>query len=62
MLALQAQLRVLGLGSRGLELGGRLLAPVGDGSQRLVLLEKGTDGVERTELMRVRFVPMRGGE
>ena len=42
--------------------GGRLLAPIGDGRQVLVRAEKRADGLEREELMRVRFVPMRGGE
>jgi protein-L-isoaspartate(D-aspartate) O-methyltransferase len=42
--------------------GGRALAPIGDGSQRLVRLEKRPDGVEREPLTRVRFVPMQGGE
>ena len=42
--------------------GGTVLAPIGDGSQRLVRLEKRPDGVQREELTPVRFVPMRGGE
>jgi len=45
-----------------LRAGGRLLAPIGEGNQRLVMVEREPDGVERTELTRVRFVPMRGGE
>lgn len=44
-----------------LDRGGRLLAPIGSGDQRLVLLERRPDGVDRTEVMRVRFVPMCGG-
>jgi len=43
------------------EVGGRILAPVGTGgTQRLVRLEKRPDGVEREALTRVRFVRMRG--
>jgi len=42
--------------------GGRLLGPIGDGSQRLVRLEKRPGGLDREALTRVRFVPMRGGE
>ena len=42
--------------------GGRVLAPIGTVRQRLVRLEKRPDGVERERLMRVRFVPMLGGE
>ena len=41
--------------------GGRLLAPIGDDHQRLVYAEKTTDGIDRAEGSRVRFVPMRGG-
>jgi protein-L-isoaspartate(D-aspartate) O-methyltransferase len=43
--------------------GGRLVAPVGPegGVQQLRLLEKGADGrVRDTNLLPVRFVPMRG--
>ena len=42
--------------------GGRVLGPIGEGSQHLVGLTKGPDGVERERFGRVRFVPMRGGE
>src|SRR3954464_6253438 len=38
--------------------GGRLVAPVEDGEQRLVRLRRIGDRVERTELERVRFVPL----
>lgn len=41
--------------------GGRLLGPIGNGSQRLILVEKEADGsLERTDLGGVRFVEMRG--
>jgi protein-L-isoaspartate(D-aspartate) O-methyltransferase len=41
--------------------GGRLVAPVGDDRQRLVVLDKREDGsVSRREEGRVRFVPMQG--
>jgi protein-L-isoaspartate(D-aspartate) O-methyltransferase len=43
--------------------GGRILAPVGDRHQRLVLAHRREDGgVDREHLGGVRFVPMRGGE
>jgi protein-L-isoaspartate(D-aspartate) O-methyltransferase len=38
--------------------GGRLVAPVEDGEQRLVRLRRIGDRVERTDLERVRFVPL----
>ena len=38
--------------------GGRLVAPVEDGEQRLVRLRRTERGVERQELERVRFVPL----
>jgi protein-L-isoaspartate(D-aspartate) O-methyltransferase len=38
--------------------GGRLVGPVNTGDQRLVLLRRGPDGLERTEHERVRFVPL----
>src|SRR4051812_34148586 len=38
--------------------GGRLVAPVEDGEQRLVRVRRIGDRVERTELERVRFVPL----
>jgi protein-L-isoaspartate(D-aspartate) O-methyltransferase len=44
--------------------GGRLVAPVGDEGQQLVLLERSFDGsqLRRTELDPVRFVPLVEGE
>jgi len=41
--------------------GGRLVGPVDDGDQRLVLLRRGRDGFERSEHERVRFVPLVSG-
>ena len=38
--------------------GGRLVAPVEDGDQRLVVAHRTADGVRLTELERVRFVPL----
>jgi protein-L-isoaspartate(D-aspartate) O-methyltransferase len=38
--------------------GGRLVAPVEDGEQRLVRLRRTDRGLERQELERVRFVPL----
>jgi protein-L-isoaspartate(D-aspartate) O-methyltransferase len=38
--------------------GGRLVAPVEDGEQRLVVARHTDDGVALTELERVRFVPL----
>jgi protein-L-isoaspartate(D-aspartate) O-methyltransferase len=38
--------------------GGRLVAPVEDGEQRLVRLRRTDRGIERQELERVRFVPL----
>ena len=40
---------------------GRLVAPVEDGEQRLVVARRTDDGVTLTELERVRFVPLVGG-
>ena len=40
--------------------GGRLVAPVGDFSQELVLITRSADGLERREILPVRFVPMTG--
>ena len=41
--------------------GGRMILPLGDVSQRLVLITKDADGtVEQSELLPVRFVPMTG--
>ena len=41
--------------------GGRLIAPVENGEQRLVVARRTGDGVALTELDRVRFVPLVGG-
>jgi protein-L-isoaspartate(D-aspartate) O-methyltransferase len=41
--------------------GGRLVAPVGDGDQRLVLLRRTEERLESTDLERVRFVPLVSG-
>jgi protein-L-isoaspartate(D-aspartate) O-methyltransferase len=38
--------------------GGRLVAPVEDGEQRLVVARRTAEGVTLTELERVRFVPL----
>ena len=38
--------------------GGRLVAPVEDGDQRLVVARRTPDGVTLTQLERVRFVPL----
>ncbi len=43
-----------------LNVGGRLLAPVGVGWQKLVLVERTEDGFKETELLPVVFVPMTG--
>jgi len=43
---------------RQLAEGGRLVAPVGGHEQRLVLLRRHGDSVERQRLERVRFVPL----
>lgn len=41
--------------------GGRMIIPVGTlGSQKLVLLEKKADGLQQTDVLAVRFVPMTG--
>jgi protein-L-isoaspartate(D-aspartate) O-methyltransferase len=42
--------------------GGRLVAPVGEGSQHLVLVRRTSDGFDRTRLEGVRFVPLVHGE
>jgi len=42
--------------------GGRLVAPVETGDQRLVVARRTPEGVTLTELERVRFVPLVGGE
>ena len=41
--------------------GGRLVAPVEDGEQRLVVARRTDAGLALTELERVRFVPLVGG-
>jgi protein-L-isoaspartate(D-aspartate) O-methyltransferase len=41
--------------------GGRLVAPVEDGEQRLVVARNTEQGVALTQLERVRFVPLVGG-
>ena len=43
-----------------LRVGGKLVIPVGDSSQELLLLTRTADGFERETLFPVRFVPMRG--
>ena len=40
--------------------GGRLVAPVGDFDQDLVLITRQADGFERRQILPVRFVPMTG--
>jgi protein-L-isoaspartate(D-aspartate) O-methyltransferase len=42
--------------------GGRLVAPVENGDQRLVVARRTDDGVALTQLERVRFVPLVGGD
>lgn len=41
-------------------IGGRLILPIGDDSQTLVLIRRTEEGYQRTELLPVRFVPMTG--
>jgi len=43
-----------------LRVGGRMILPVGDQSQELVVLEKTTTGMIRRSVLPVRFVPMTG--
>ena len=43
-----------------LAVGGRLILPVGDSSQNLVLIRRTEKAYQRTELLSVRFVPMTG--
>jgi len=43
-----------------LAVGGRLILPVGDYSQNLVLIRRTEEGYQKTELLPVRFVPMTG--
>jgi len=40
--------------------GGRMIVPVGDRFQELILLQKTAEGVVQRELLSVRFVPMTG--
>jgi protein-L-isoaspartate(D-aspartate) O-methyltransferase len=40
--------------------GGRMILPVGEGYQELVLITRDADGVHRRRLLPVRFVPMTG--
>jgi protein-L-isoaspartate(D-aspartate) O-methyltransferase len=44
---------------RQLKVGGRLVAPVGEGSQELVCVTRTATGMEERRLLPVRFVPMR---
>lgn len=41
-----------------LVVGGRMILPVGDHYQQLVVLRRTADGVERERVINVRFVPM----
>lgn len=43
-----------------LAIGGRMILPVGDVYQRLVLIVRTEDGLEQKDLLPVRFVPMTG--
>ena len=43
-----------------LAVGGRMILPVGDASQQLVLIRKTEEGVTQREVLPVRFVPMTG--
>jgi protein-L-isoaspartate(D-aspartate) O-methyltransferase len=43
-----------------LAVGGRLVAPVGEGDQELVVVERSTAGLQRRRVIPVRFVPMTG--
>ncbi len=43
-----------------LALGGRMILPVGDREQRLVLIERTEHGLSEKEVLPVRFVPMTG--
>jgi protein-L-isoaspartate(D-aspartate) O-methyltransferase len=45
-----------------LAVGGRLIAPVGRSQQHLVLVRRTPEDLVQTELERVRFVPLVGGE
>ncbi len=43
-----------------LKIGGRLVAPVGEFFQELLVIEKKKDGIEKRSVAAVRFVPMMG--
>ena len=43
-----------------LAVGGRLILPIGDDSQSLMLIRRTKEGYQKTELLAVRFVPMTG--
>ncbi len=43
-----------------LAMGGRMIVPVGDRNQELVLLERTTTGLDERRVLPVRFVPMTG--
>ena len=43
-----------------LRVGGRMIVPVGDAYQELVMIRKTEHGVEKERLIPVRFVPMTG--
>jgi protein-L-isoaspartate(D-aspartate) O-methyltransferase len=43
-----------------LAVGGRLVAPVGEGEHELVLVERTAAGLKRRNIIPVRFVPMTG--
>jgi protein-L-isoaspartate(D-aspartate) O-methyltransferase len=43
-----------------LAVGGRLILPVGEGEQMLVLYRRTPQGYQRAELLPVAFVPLRG--
>ena len=45
-----------------LAVGGRMVIPVGSMSQDLLLITRTAEGVQRRDLMGVRFVPMRHGD
>jgi len=43
-----------------LAVGGRLVIPVGEGFQNLIVVTRTTSGFERSTITPVRFVPMTG--
>ncbi len=45
-----------------LKTGGRMVIPVGDKNQELMLIEKTTEGIKHRKITSVRFVPMTGGD